>query len=179
MKDETLQKKEAVVAEIKEAIEGANSMIIVRYEGVSVQDITELREECRKEEVNYKVLKNTMVRRALHELDHEEFDDLLNGPNAFVFSNGDMTAGPRIIGNYAKDHEDNMAVKAGLVDGKMIDEAEVKKLATLPTKEQLLSMVLRALQGPITGLAGVSQAILSQLVYALNAIKEKEEGEAA
>lgn len=179
MKEETLQRKQAVVDEIKQALDEANSMIIVGYTGVSVKDITELRAKYRAENVNYKVYKNTMVRRALHDQGHEDLDEYLNGPNAFVFSNEDMAAGARITGEYAKKNEGKMEVKAGLLDGQVIGADQVKKLASLPSKEVLLSMVLRGLQGPISGLASVSHAILSSLVYALNAIKEEKEEEAA
>lgn len=179
MKEATLDKKKAVVDEIRAEIENAQSVVIVEYAGINVQDITDLRAKFREAKVNYKVYKNTMVRRAFHDLGVEDFDDLLNGPNAFIFSKEDMVSGPKIADEFIKDHEDQLKIKAGYLEGKAIDQAKVVALSKLPTKEVLISMLLRGLQGPIAGLAQVGKATLSSLVYGLNAVKEKKEQEAA
>lgn len=179
MKEYTLEKKQAVIDAIKSAIEGAKSVAIVSFQGVSVEEITDLRSEFRKAGVSYKVYKNTMVRRAFHELGMEDLDEVLHGPNAFVFSNEEMVDGPKIAAKFAKDNEDKFQIVAGYMDQKAMTAEEVLALSKLPAKEVLLSMVLRGLQGPIAGLANVSQGVLRSVVYALNAIKEKKEEEAA
>ena len=137
MKEETLKKKQQVIDEIAEKIQKAESLAIVEYKGISVADVTELRNTFRNGGVEYKIYKNTMVARALEQLGIAGFDEVLNGPNAFIFSNEDMN---------------------------------------LPSKEVLLSMVLGALQAPISGLASVCNAEITSLLYALKAIEEKQEG---
>ena len=179
MKEETLQKKQAVVDEIKQQIEDSQSVTLVEFKGLSVADVTELRNKYREAGVDYKIYKNTMVRLALKDLGIEGFDDLLNGPNALAFSKQDMVNGPKVSYEFAKDHEDQFSIKAGLMDGKAMTAQEVEQLSKLPNKEVLLSMVLRALQGPIAGLANVAQGTLRSAVYALEAVRKKKEEEAA
>ncbi len=179
MKEQTLQTKQAVVNTIREAIEGAQSVAIVSYKGITVEEITELRNKFRESNVVYKVYKNTMVRRAFNEMGITDLDEVLNGPNAFIFSNGEMVDGPKIAEEFAKSHEEKFVIVGGYMDGKALSPEEVVALSKLPTREVLLSMVLRGLQGPISGLANVSQGLLRKTVYAVNAIKEKKEGEAA
>lgn len=178
MKEQTLQAKENVVSEIKERIEQAKSVTIVAYNGVNVEQITALRNKYREADVVYKVYKNTMVRRAFNELGMTDLDEVLNGPNAFIFSNGEMVDGPKISREFAKDNEAKFKIVAGYMDGKALSAEEVDALSKLPSKDVLLSMVLRGLQGPIAGLANVSQGILRKLLYALNAIKESQEAAA-
>lgn len=179
MKEETLQKKQAVVDEIKQQIEDSHSVTLVEFKGLSVADVTELRNKYREAGVDYKIYKNTMVRLALKDLGIEGFDDLLNGPNALAFSKQDMVNGPKVSYEFAKDHEDQFSIKAGLMDGKAMTAQEVEQLSKLPNKEVLLSMVLRALQGPIAGLANVAQGTLRSAVYALEAVRKKKEEEVA
>lgn len=177
MSKSTLTHKQAVVQEIKEAIENSKSISIVEYRGLNVAAISELRQKYREAGVNYKVYKNTLVNIALSELGYEGYEEYLAGPNGFVFSNEDMVQGPKISVDFAKDHE-ALKVKAGIIDGKVVDAESVKALAKLPTKEVLLAQVLGGLNAPIQGFANVLTATLSSLVYALNAIKEKQEQEA-
>ena len=177
MSKSTLTHKQAVVQEIKEAIENSKSISIVEYRGLNVADISELRKQYREAGVNYKVYKNTLVNIALSELGYEGYEEYLSGPNGFVFSNEDMVQGPKISVDFEKDHE-ALKVKAGIIDGKVVDADSVKALAKLPTKEVLLAQVLGGLNAPIQGFASVLNATLSSLVYALNAVKEKKEQEA-
>ena len=169
MSKSTLTHKQAVVQEIKEAIENSKSISIVEYRGLNVADISELRKQYREAGVNYKVYKNTLVNIALSELGYEGYEEYLSGPNGFVFSNEDMVQGPKISVDFAKDHE-ALKVKAGIIDGKVVDADSVKALAKLPTKEVLLAQVLGGLNAPIQGFASVLNATLSSLVYALNAV---------
>lgn len=179
MREETLNKKQQVIDEIKEHLESSKSVVVAGYSGLSVADATALRNDYREKGVVYKVYKNTMVRFALEQLGYEGYEEILTGPNAFVFSKEELVDGPKISVDFAKKHKDAFTIKAGLLDGKIVKAEDVQALSELPSKEVLLSMVLRGLQGPITGLAAVSQATLRSAVYALNAIKEKKEQEAA
>lgn len=177
MSNSALSLKQEVVSEIKEAIQNSKSISIVEYRGLTVEQVSELRSKYRAEGVSYKVYKNTMVNIALKELGYEGYEEYLKGPNGFVFSNDDMAAGPRISVDFAKDNE-KLVVKAGFIDGKVVDVEGVKAIAKLPTREVLIAQVLGGLNAPISGFANVLQGTIRNVVYALNAVKEKKEQEA-
>lgn len=177
MSQSALSLKQQVVSEIKEAIQNSKSVSIVEYRGLNVEQVSDLRNKFRAEGVSYKVYKNTMVKIALEELGYEGFEEYLNGPNGFVFSNDDMVAGPRIAVDFAKTN-DKLVVKAGLLEGKVVDANDVKALAKLPSREVLIAQVLGGLNAPIAGFANVLQGTLRKLVYALNAVKEQKEQQA-
>ncbi|EHR35680.1 50S ribosomal protein L10 [Helcococcus kunzii] len=177
MSQSALSLKQQVVSEIKDAIQNSKSVSIVEYRGLTVSEISDLRNKYRAEGVSYKVYKNTMVKIALEELGYDGFEEYLSGPNGFVFSNEDMVAGPRVTANFAKENE-KLVIKAGLLDGKVLNPDEVKALAKLPSREVLVAQVLGTLNAPIAGLANVLQGTIRKVVYALNAVKEKQEQEA-
>ena len=177
MSQSALSLKQQVVSEIKDAIQNSKSVSIVEYRGLTVSEISDLRNKYRAEGVSYKVYKNTMVKIALEELGYDGFEEYLSGPNGFVFSNEDMVAGPRGTANFAKENE-KLVIKAGLLDGKVLNPDEVKALAKLPSREVLVAQVLGTLNAPIAGLANVLQGTIRKVVYALNAVKEKQEQEA-
>lgn len=177
MSQSTLSLKQQVVAEIKDAIENSKSISIVEYRGLNVTQVSELRKKYREAGVNYKVYKNTMVNLALKELGYEDYEQYLTGPNGFVFSNEDMVQGPKISVDFAKENE-KFVIKAGIIDGEVIDAEGVKALAKLPTREVLIAQVLGGLNAPISGFANVLQGTIRSVVYALNAVKEKKEQEA-
>lgn len=177
MKEATLQKKQEVVQEIKTAFENAKSTVIVEYRGLTVKDLTELRNQYRANGVNYKVYKNTLVSIALKELGYEGFEEYTKGPNGFAFSNEDLAKAAKVSTDFAKNN-DKLIVKAALMDGEVLDEDQVKAIAKLPSKEVLIAKVLGGFNAPITGFVNVLQGSIRNLVYALNAIKEKEEQEA-
>ncbi len=174
MKEAKLAHKKEVISEIKEAVQNSKSVVIVEYRGLNVTEITELRKKFRESGSNYKVYKNTMVKIALEELGYEGYEEFLAGPNGFVFSNEDMVQGPKIATEFGKKNE-KLVIKAGLLDGKVITSEEVKAVAKLPTREVLVAMALGGLNAPIQGFASALNGIVSKLVYALNAVKEKQE----
>ena len=169
-----LAQKTEVINEIKEAVQNSKSMTIVEYRGLSVGQVTDLRNKYRESGSTYKVYKNTMVRIALEELGYDGLDEYLTGPNGFVFSNEDMVQGPKVSADFSKENE-KLIIKGGLLDGKVLDADEVKALAKLPTKEVLIAMALGGLNAPIQGLASALNGVITKVVYALNAIAEKQE----
>lgn len=179
MEEQNVHKKQPIVDEIKEQIQNAQSVVVVEYTGLTVQEVTQLRNDYRNAGVDYKVYKNTMVNLALKDLGYEGYEEILNGPNAFVFSNEDMVQGPKITDKFSAQHEAKFNIKAGFMDGNVMTADEVVQLSKLPSKEELLAQVLRALQGPISGLANVCQGTIRSAVYALNAVKEKKQEEEA
>ncbi|MGF0040647.1 50S ribosomal protein L10 [Peptoniphilaceae bacterium SGI.131] len=174
MKESKLAFKQEVVNEIKEAIQNSKSVTIVEYRGLNVDQVTDLRNKYRAAGSSYKVYKNTMVSIALKELGYEGFEEILAGPNGFVFSNEDMVQGPKVTEEFAKKN-DKLKIKAGLLDGKVLSEEEVKALAKLPTREVLVAMALGGLNAPITGFANALQGIIRSVVYVLDAAREKKE----
>lgn len=164
--------KKLVVEEIKEKIQNAKSVVLVKFNGLTVAEDTELRNEFRKQNVEYKVLKNTLVRRAFNDLGVTDFDEDLNGPTSVAFGL-DETGASKIIVDAVKKYDGKVAVKSAYVDGSRVDENGVKALASMPSKEQLIAKMLGSMQAPIANFVGVLNAIPRGLVIALNAIAEK------
>ena len=146
------------IEEIKSMIQGCNGMVVVSYQGISVADDTQLRAKFRAENVQYKVLKNRLVQRALNELGIEGFDKYLEGSSAFAFANGDALAAAKIVVEQGKTVK-ALKAKCGLMDGAFIDESVVTKLASIPSKEVLLAQLLGLLQSPISGYARAIQQV--------------------
>lgn len=165
--------KKVVVEDIKGKIQNAKSVIFVKFNGLTVAEDTELRREFRKNNVEYKVLKNTLIRRAFNDLGVTDFDADLNGPTSVAFG-ADETAAAKVIVEAAKKYNEKVTVKCAYVDGSKVDVNGVKALATMPSKEQLVAKLLGTMQAPLANFVGVLQAIPRSLVIALNAIAEKQ-----
>ena len=153
--------KKQVVEEIKAKIAESKSVILVNYKGLTVLEDTELRNAFRNANVQYKVLKNTLVRRAFNDLGVASFDADLNGTTAFAFGCDETTAA-RIVVENAKKLEDKISAKSGYVNGEYVDANGVKTLAAIPSKEVLVAT-----------LAGTLQSMISGLAVALNKVAEK------
>ncbi len=165
--------KKLVVEEIKQKIQGAKSVVFVKFQGLTVAQDTELRREFRKNNVEYKVLKNTLVRRAFNELGVTDFDEDLNGPTSVAFG-ADETGAAKVIAEAVKKYEKKVEIKSAYVDGGKVDVAGVNALASMPSKEELIAKMLGSLQAPISNFVGVLSAMPRSLVIALNAIAEKQ-----
>jgi large subunit ribosomal protein L10 len=173
VKEQTLQAKAQIVEEIKEKISSSQSMVLVDYRGLNVAQLTELRKRYRDAGVDYKVYKNTMMRFAFKELGLEEFNEFLKGPSAVAFGINDPVSAAKISTEFAKTN-DKLEIKAGIVDGKVINAEGVKNLAELPPREVLIAQVLGGFNAPIQGFANVLQGTIRGLAIALNAIAEKK-----
>lgn len=158
-----LSEKQAVVAELTEKLKSAASGVLVDYKGITVAEDTALRTECRKNEVDYAVVKNTLVRFAINSVGMEEMDGALNGTTSLAVSHGDPIAPMRVINKFAKQFNGSkFAIKAGFMDGKVLSLEEINALAELPSKEVLQAQVLGTMLAPITSLAIVVKAICEQ-----------------
>ena len=170
--------KQQVVSEIAARFQTAKSVVIVDFNGLTVEEITALRAKFRASDVEYVVLKNTLVRRALAEININGLDDVLLGPSAFAFSKGDPVSGAKIIKQYIEnDKRDTMKIKAGMIDGVVVDAKSVQALADLPPKEVLVARMMGSLNAPITNFVGVLSATLRSLVYAVEAVRKQKAGE--
>ena len=150
--------KQPIVAAIAEDVKDAQSVVIVDYRGLTVAQDTELRKQLRDAGIIYKVCKNTMMKRAFEGTEFEGLAQYLEGPSAMAVSKDDATAAARILCKFAKD-ADKLEVKAGVVEGKVYDEAGVKALSTIPSREELLSKLLGSIQSPIANFARVIKQI--------------------
>ncbi len=147
-----LEAKKEQVAKIKELVSNSVAGVLVDYRGINAGDDTKLRKELREANVEYMVVKNTILHRAFEGTDLAELDSLLEGTTALAVSPEDHTAAARILGKFAEDN-DYFNLKGGYLDGKAIDLATVNALAKLPTREVLLATVCSALNAPIAALA--------------------------
>ena len=155
-----LEAKKLVVSEIVEKLKNAECMMVVSYSGLTVEQVTELRKQCRESNVHYCVLKNRLVNRALQELKIEGMDSLLEGPNAFVFSDKDVTAGPKIISQFIEKNKlTSLEIKGGLMGTDVIDVNTIKGLASTPSREELLATMVGCLVSPVSALVSVLEQI--------------------
>ena len=155
-----IDQKQQVVSELVEKIKNANSGVLVDYKGISVANDTKLRADLRKEDVHYAVVKNTLCARAFDEVGFHDLKDVLNGNTALALST-DQVAAARILNNYTKDNE-HFVIKAGFVDGRVLNADEVKELAQIPSKEVLIGRILGSLQSSLYGFAYAIQAIIDK-----------------
>ena len=172
----SLELKKAVVADIREKFEKAHSVVLIDYRGLTVAEVTDLRNQCRAQGVEYVVLKNTMIRLAAQELGITGLDPHLNGPTAVAFGMKDAVAPAKVITDFIKKVK-KTSVKCGVVDRTMIDAAGVQALSELPPKEVLIAKMMGSLNAPITGFVGVLSATLRSLVYAVEAVRKQKAGE--
>lgn len=156
-----IEKKGQVVDEITTKLKESLSTIVVDYRGLTVSEITELRKELREANVDFKVYKNSMVRRATQATDMTGIDEQLVGPTAIAFSNDDVIAPAKILHNFAKKHE-ALELKAGIIEGRVASLEEVQALAILPSRDGLLSMLLNVMQAPIRNFALATKAVAEQ-----------------
>ena len=155
--------KVQVVAEIVEKIKNCQSMVICSYSGLTVEQVTNLRKLCREQEVQYCVLKNRLVLRALQECGITGLENLLEGPNAFVFSTKDVTNAPKVVNDFIEKNKlQSLEIKGGLMGTEIMDVAAVKALAALPSREELLATVVGCLVSPVSSLVAVLDEIAEQ-----------------
>ena len=160
-----IEQKQQHVEVISEQLKNSVSTVLVDYRGLKVSEVTELRKQLRDAGIEFKVYKNTMVRRAADSQGLSELNEFLVGPSAIAFSNEDVIAPAKIIHEFSKKHE-ALEIKAGVIEGSFVPAEDVKSIASLPSRDGLLSMLLSVLQAPVRNFA-----------YAVKAIgEEKEQG---
>ncbi|MCL2817755.1 MAG: 50S ribosomal protein L10 [Clostridiales bacterium] len=177
MNEETNKKpqmleKEAEVARLTEMLGSHEAAMLINYKGISVKDDTELRVRMRSSGVKYLVAKNTLIKRACHDVGINSMDEFLQGTTAVAFAR-DPVALAKVVSQFMKEFR-KLEVKAGLLEGKAISAKHVDALAKLPSKEILLSQVLAGLQTPMSQFAGVASAMLRQLVTVVDKVREQK-----
>ena len=164
--EKIIAQKEKAVEELAAKIKEAKIVLLTDYIGISVEDVTTLRADLRKNDSEYKVIKNNITRRALDKCGYEGLDELLVGPTAVVMNNEDYLEAAKTIYNFSKDN-DFYKIKGGIIEGKVMSAEEIITLAKLPSKETLIGMLAGALLGNI-----------SKLAVALNEVKAQKEANA-
>ena len=150
--------KQPIVQEISDAINGAQSVVVVDYRGLTVAQDTELRKKLRAEGITYKVYKNTLVSRAVEGTEFESLREVLEGPSAFAISIEDATAPARVLAEFAKKAP-KLEIKAGVVEGTYFDAEGMKEISSIPGRDVLLGRLLGSMQSPIANLARVLNQI--------------------
>ncbi len=169
-----IEQKQLVVDEIYQKLDQATLVIFTDYRGLKVDEITELRNKLRVPGVEFKVLKNTMLRFALEKAGYADTVEHIVGPNAVVFSNDDPVGPAKTLFDFAKTHK-NLEIKIGILEGQTISAEKVKNLADLPPRDVLLATVVGTMQAPITSFVRVLNANLTGLVRALDQVREQKE----
>ena len=171
--------KQAVVAQLKEQLESAKGVVLTSYKGLTVAQDTELRRELREAGVSYHVVKNTMLRIAAKEAGIEGIEEHLEGTTAFAFSTEDAVAPAKVVCGFIKKNKledaEVLTVKVGMVEGKVIGVDEVKALAALPSREELIAKLLGSMNAPISNTVNVLQGVIRNAVYVLDAIRSQKE----
>lgn len=155
------EQKQQLVSEIATKLSESKSTVVVDYRGLSVAEVTELRKQLREANVEFKVYKNTLTRRAADQVELSQLNEVLVGPTAVAFSNEDVIAPAKVINEFAKKHE-ALEIKAGVIEGQVASVEDVKALAELPSRDGLLSMLLSVLQAPMRNFALATKAVADQ-----------------
>lgn len=159
--EKILEKKKQDVAELVEKLNASVAGVVVEYKGVTVADDTKLRADLRAENIEYKVVKNSILGRAADEAGLSELKSVLEGTTAIAISKDDQVAAARILKKFADSHED-FNIKSGYMDGAVVDLATINSLAGLPSKDVLLATVCNAFNAPIASFARVIQAVVDK-----------------
>jgi large subunit ribosomal protein L10 len=172
--DKVLLKKKQIVKKLADKLANAVAGVVIDYKGVNVQDDTRLRVELRLARVDYFVAKNTLLKLAAKSAGLEGFEEIFKGTTSVAISADDYIASAKIVAKYSKELNDKFNIKAGFVDGKLIDAKTVEMFANLPPKKELVAMALRGLSAPLTGLASALSANIRNFVVVLGRVAEQK-----
>ena len=170
--------KQTIVTDLGTRIKSARSIYVTDFTGLNVARVSDLRRRLRKAGVDYVVIKNTLAKRALKDASVAGLDEHLHGSTALALTAKDPAAAAKVLTDFAKEFQ-KPSVKAAMVEGRAISPEQVKRLASLPPREQLLAELGAAMQAPLAGFAGALMALLSSFAGALEALKTQREGAAS
>lgn len=173
----SLEQKQAMVSEVATKLQGAQSLIVAEYRGLNVERVTQLRSKARKSGVWLRVLKNTLARRAIKGTPFEKLSEQMVGPLMYGISQ-DPVAGAKVLSEFAKENE-LFVIKAGAMPNAMMSAQDIKALAQLPSREELLAKLLGTMQAPVTKLVRTMNEVPSKFVRTLAAYRDSKEKAAA
>jgi large subunit ribosomal protein L10 len=169
------EQKAEQVELLTEKLKKAKVAVLTDYRGLTVSQIQELRARLRTGNVEYRVVKNTLARRAADAAGYKDLESELKGPVAIAFGYDDLSLPPRLINEFVRTTRLKLEVVGGLVEGRVVNRDQIKQLADLPSREVLLAQLLGTLQSPVAQLVGIMQTPVQQLIGVLNAYKSKLE----
>jgi len=169
------ESKTKAIEAIKEKRSKSKIMILTDHQGLTVAQITELRDKLFEVDAQYNVVKNTLAYRAIAPENQEKMKEVLNGPSSIIFGYGDVVAPAKILVSFAKANE-KPGIKGAVMDGIFMDPSEIKKLAMLPSREVLIAKAIGGIKSPLVSLVNVLQGPIRKLAYALNEISKKKGG---
>ena len=161
MSKEAWQEKQVIIDEIKEKLEKAQAAVVIDYMGITVAQADAMRKKLREADVDYTVYKNTLAKRAIAGTKYESLGEVLEGPSAFAISYDDATAPARVIDEVIEEYK-KMEFKAGVIEGEFFDAEGVKKIAKIPSRDNLIAKFMGSIQSPITNFARVLNQIAEQ-----------------
>ena len=164
-------KKIETVVKLEEALKNSKGIYLTNYTGLNVAQMTELRNQFRKNEIDYRVTKNTLTKIAAKNVDLVDIEDLLNGQIGIAYSYVDPSAPARVIKEFAKDNQD-LDVVGIVFEGQRFEGEEFKAIANLPSREDLYSKILSALSQPMTNLASTLNGSMTKLAFTLESLKQ-------
>ena len=167
--------KADIVQDLTVRLKRSSNLYLTDFTGVAVKPMTELRRKLNGAGVEYMVVKNTLAKRALDDAAVPGLDAVLTGPTGFVFMGEEFLEAAKILAAFQKENE-SLQFKAGLVDGRTVNAAEIQRLATLPSRTELLGQLAGAMQAPLQGLLGAMSGLLSQFVGAVEALRAQRAG---
>lgn len=170
----TREEKATTVAEVHERLKAAKVAIVTEYRGLTVAQMTRLRREIRQAAGEYRVIKNTVARRALKDTSYGVLDRLLDGPNGWVFGYEDPVAVSKTLMKFVEENE-KLAIKGGLLEGEFMDRAKVKVLAQMPSRPELQAKLLALMQAPAVQLLRLIQEPVSRMVRLLEAVRKHKD----
>lgn len=168
------EKKVAVVKEVAEQLKRAKSVFLTDFTGLNVEEINQLRRSCREASVEYRVVKNTLVKRSFESAGCEELGAYLDGPTALAFGLEDPVAPAKVISEFAKKI-DKPKIKACLFEGVLVGTDKIEEIANLPGREELLAKLVGTLNAPLYNLAGALGGVLRNFVYVIDAVRREKE----
>ena len=173
----SLEQKQAMVSEVSAKLVGAQALIVAEYRGLDVEKVTQLRSKARKSGVFLRVLKNTLARRAVQGTPFEKLSEQMVGPLMYGISE-DPVAGAKVLSEFAKENE-QFVIKAGAMPGSVMSAQDIKALASLPGREQLIATLLGTMQAPVTKLVRTMNEVPGRFVRTLAAYRDAKEKAAA
>ena len=171
-----LDEKKEMTASLAAELDQAGIIYLTDFTGLDVKAITELRARLRERGIRYRVVKNTLMRRALEGLELPDISAHLEGPTALVMTDDDPVLPAKVVKEFAKDHDDRPVVKIGIVDRRMVSPDAVNTMADLPPRDQLLGAIAGGLTASVAGVVGVIDALIRDIAYMLKEVARRQEG---
>jgi len=173
----TKQQKADIIEDLNKDFSGATGLYVTAYQGMTVEKFNDVRAKLRGVDAKYVVVKNTLAKRALAQSGIEGLDGAFKGPIGVAITKKDIASAAKIIKSFNKDNDNLLAVRMAYADGTVFSGADAERLADLPSREELLSMLLSAFNAPVTKFAGTLNGILTNFVRTVDAVRIKKEQE--